>query len=165
MYIKTYVVEDWRYIPVVKYLKFHYVNENETDKEMFFKEDWAHLHTNLFWLKNKAAFHFQQSGPPLQQDPCNRVNLRKSINDINKRIKKVPLLLHFTLCSPHQLKLNVFWAHPRSQNRVVQFQIALSLALPVSGRLLTQRLNVIWFSFSFEIISFPSPKNILRQDF
>ena len=110
-------MEDWRYIPVVKYLKFHYVNENDTDKELFFKEDWANLHTNLFWLKNKAAFHFQQSGPPLQQDPCNRVNLKKSINDINKRIKRV----RYFLFTRFALNFNTYLVV------LSQFEVALKL--------------------------------------
>ncbi len=125
-------MEDWRYIPVVKHLKLHYVNENETDVELFYKEDWANLHTNMFWLKNKAAFHFQQAGPPLQQDPCNAPNIRNSLNDINKRVKKAREEVDYLAAYRSALSLRLF---PSCRFR------ADSLQLPVIPCTLCNRIQ------------------------
>ncbi|XP_074641822.1 uncharacterized protein LOC141899427 isoform X2 [Tubulanus polymorphus] len=87
LYLKLFVVKEWFYVPIVKKYLFHFTNQDETQKEMFFDNNPVWLYQNIFFKKEKAAFHFQQGATPDSCSPYTGPNLRIAFRIIDKKIR------------------------------------------------------------------------------
>ncbi|XP_060578920.1 uncharacterized protein LOC132735904 isoform X2 [Ruditapes philippinarum] len=86
IYAKAYVLIDgWRYVTLKKYFKLHFL-ESASRSEAFFPENPASFYQSVFLTKDRAAFHYQNSGPPHGGDPMSIANVRAVTNFIEKNM-------------------------------------------------------------------------------
>ncbi|ESO97729.1 hypothetical protein LOTGIDRAFT_152822 [Lottia gigantea] len=85
-YLKAYIVIDgWRYVPVKKNFLLHFLNTDGIGQENMFAENSSGYYHSVFLSKDRAAFHFQNGGPPRSGDPMSDANIRSvslQLNDI-----------------------------------------------------------------------------------
>ncbi|PVD32773.1 hypothetical protein C0Q70_08219 [Pomacea canaliculata] len=72
-YIKT---EDWRYLRVNKYFLLHFITDDSLENTKYFPENPAIFYETVFFTKERAAFHYQNDGPPRGGNPNSLTNAR-----------------------------------------------------------------------------------------
>ncbi|XP_052800800.1 uncharacterized protein LOC128231721 isoform X2 [Mya arenaria] len=84
IYAKAYVLIDgWRYVTLKKYFKLHFL-ENGARPEIFYPDDPASFFQSIFLSKDRAAFHYQNCGPPQGGDPMSLANVRAVTGHVEK---------------------------------------------------------------------------------
>ncbi|CAH1791577.1 unnamed protein product [Owenia fusiformis] len=83
IHLKLYVTMDWRYVPVKKCFLLHYLDND--GREDLFPSNSIGLYQNVFATREKAAFHFQQSGPG--GDPYKVSNIRAVSLELDENIR------------------------------------------------------------------------------
>ncbi|XP_053375797.1 uncharacterized protein LOC123534926 isoform X2 [Mercenaria mercenaria] len=86
IYAKAYVLVDgWRYVTLKKYFQLHFL-ESGSRSQTFYPENPAAFYQSVFLTKDRAAFHYQNSGPPHDGDPMSIANMRAVTNFIEKNM-------------------------------------------------------------------------------
>ncbi|CAG5123721.1 unnamed protein product, partial [Candidula unifasciata] len=87
VYLKAYALFDgWRYAPVVKHFLLHYIQDGGLGTETFFYDDPAYFYSTVFSSPERAAFHYQNGGPPRGGNPLNSSNVRSVVSSMNQKL-------------------------------------------------------------------------------
>lgn len=86
IFAKAYVIMDgWRYVTLKKHFQLHFL-ESGTRTELFYPENPAAFYQSVFLSKDRAAFHYQNFGPPQGGDPMSIANVRSVSYAIEKKM-------------------------------------------------------------------------------
>ncbi|XP_052234389.1 uncharacterized protein LOC127846943 isoform X4 [Dreissena polymorpha] len=84
IYVKAYVlIEGWRYVTMTKHFLLHFI-ESGSRTHIFYEDDPASFYKSVFLSKDRAAFHYQNCGPPQGGNPMSPANVRA----VNPHIEK-----------------------------------------------------------------------------
>lgn len=84
IYAKAYVLLDgWHYVTLKKHFQLHFLVEG-CRPEIFYPGNPASFYQSVFLSKDRAAFHYQNYGPPLGGDPMSIANVKAVTSEIEK---------------------------------------------------------------------------------
>uniref|UniRef100_A0A2C9KZE9 Uncharacterized protein n=1 Tax=Biomphalaria glabrata TaxID=6526 RepID=A0A2C9KZE9_BIOGL len=91
VYLKCYFMMDgWRYVPVVKQFLLHYMQgEGDLENQLFYQDDPIQFYTTVFSTPERAAFHYQNGGPIRGGNPLSSSNMKSVIMFLDEKLMKL----------------------------------------------------------------------------
>ncbi|ELU05200.1 hypothetical protein CAPTEDRAFT_227162 [Capitella teleta] len=87
IFVKIFIQQDWRLVPVEKHFRFHYLNDDETSHETFFPYDPTEIYESVFFDEERAAFHVQYSDiKSLTSNPFGSSTVRNAVQFLEDHI-------------------------------------------------------------------------------
>ncbi|KAH9515088.1 hypothetical protein Btru_019168 [Bulinus truncatus] len=84
--VAYYLMDGWRYIPVVKHFLLHYMQEGEQGTQIFFEDDPLQFYTTVFSSVERAAFHYQNGGPIRGGNPLSSSNMKSVLAYLDNKL-------------------------------------------------------------------------------